>query len=254
MEVHECDQRKMTAIPLEDRPRERLVRNGAASLSNAELIAILLRTGAQGKNVSMLAKEFCELFNHELHILTTFHQDALIEYLTKTKKSLLPGLGLDKVTTLLAAMEFGRRVYKPNKDEMKPLKDPVLRASQIANFMFSEVAYNAEENFWAIYLDAKQSIIHDKPFQITRGLDTHTLIDPKSIFKPACMLNASSVIIVHNHPSGNVTPSEADIRTTNHLIAAGKTIGIPIKDHIIIGRANIPPHYASLRAQDVCQF
>lgn len=254
MDIKEFDPRKMGDIPKDERPRERLLREGASSLSNADLVAILLRTGVVGKNVHMLAREFCDLFNNEFHTLTTFHQEALIEFLTKTKKEILPGLGVDKVTTLLAAMEFGRRVYKPSQEEMRPLKDPILRASQIANFMFSEVAYNAEENFWALYLDAKQSIIHNKPYLITRGLDTHTLIDPKSIYKNACMVNATSVIVVHNHPSGDVTPSEADIRTTNHLIAAGKTLGIPIKDHIIIGRANIPPHYASLRARALCNF
>ncbi len=252
MNESETHHQSMKELPEEFRPREKLLRHGAQTLTNEDLVAILLRTGVSGKNVYHLAKDFCRLFDNQLHRLTTFEQDTLFSHIKN--QDFLKGIGSDKFATLIAAMEFGRRIYKPTKDEMKPLKDPILRAKQIAEFMFSEVAYNAHENFWAIYLDIRQTIINDRPYAITQGLDSHTLIDPKSIYKKACLLNATSVIIVHNHPSGDVTPSEADIRTTNHLIEAGKAIGIPIKDHIIIGRADIAPHYCSLRARNLCEF
>jgi DNA repair protein RadC len=248
------DTRRLQELPKDSLPRERLIRSGVQSLTNEELIAILLRTGLPNKNVFQIAREFCHKFNNEFHTITNFNQEALIDFITKNEETKIDGIGLNKLLILIAAMEFGRRVYKPTDEEMKALAKPILSASEVARFMFTTVAYNAEENFWAIYLDTKQTIIYQKPFLITRGLDTHTLINPKSIFRQACFLNASSVIIVHNHPSGDVTPSEADIRTTQHLIDAGKAIGIPIKDHIIIGRANIPPHYTSLRARDLCTF
>lgn len=251
----EIEERKPSSIKNtlpENRPREKLLRHGAQTLTNADLVAILLRTGTREKSVPLLAKDFCDTFDNQLHLLTTYNQDALYDFIKNNPE--LKGIGSDKFVTLVAAMEFGRRIYKPTAEEMKPLKEPILRARQIADFMFSEVSYNAQENFWALFLDVRQSIINDKPYSITQGLDSHTLIDPKSIFRQAIHHNATSVIVVHNHPSGDITPSDADIRTTQHLIAAGKALGIPIKDHIIIGRADIPPHFCSLRARNLCNF
>lgn len=248
------DHRSMRQLPKESLPRERLKQYGIQHLTNEELIALLLRTGVKNKNVLELSREFCQKLHYAFHTLTTFEQDAFIETFARNPETRIEGLGENKLILLLAAMEFGRRVYRPTKEEMKSMTKPVLRASEIAHFMFSSVAYNAEENFWVIYLDAKQAIINDKPYKITTGLESHTLIDPKSIFRKACLLRASSLILVHNHPSGDVTPSDADIRTTKHLIKAGLTLGIPVKDHLILGRADIPPHYASLRARELCEF
>ena len=242
------DTRKMADLPACDRPRERLLRLGPAALSDAELLAILLRTGVTGCNVHELARRLAAalgglagLRTHDAATLTAFvRQDPALR-----------GIGPDKLATLHAALEVGARVFRP---DAKALRKPILRATQVAELMFAESTRLTREGFWALFLDRRHVPLRPEPELLTLGLGAQTLIDPQTLFRKAVMMGAHSLILVHNHPSGDVSPSAQDIETTRALIAAGRVLGIPVIDHVIIGRPDISPSHLSLRSQALCDF
>ncbi len=249
---HTPDTRKMTDLPEEQRPRERLITQGAHTLSNEELIAILLRTGIKGCNVFELAHRFCRRFS-PITKLRGFSVSELKGYLKQplADGDAILGIGNDKLTTLLAAIELGARVFGR---ETQNLSKPMVTPRDIATFMFADTSRYEREGFWAIYVDHHRRLIQQQPELITLGLRTQTVIEPSALFRRAIMLGAHGIYIVHNHPSGDVRPSEEDVTTTERLIAAGHTLGITIHDHIILGRPDTTPAYFSLRANDTCAF
>lgn len=242
------DTRRMADLPEGDRPRERLLRLGAGALSDAELLAILLRTGVTGCNVHELARRLASALGG-LAGLRTHDAPSLAAFVRREPS--LRGVGPDKLATLLAALEVGARVFRP---DAKALRKPILRAAQVAELMFSESTRLAREGFWALFLDRRRVPLRPVPDLITLGLGAQTLIDPQTLFRKAVMLDAHSLILVHNHPSGDVSPSAQDVETTRALVAAGRVLGIPVLDHVIVGRPDVSPTYLSLRAKELCAF
>jgi DNA repair protein RadC len=239
---------RMKDVPEAERPREKLLARGAEALSDAELVAILLRTGIKGCNVCDLAKRLLENLTG-LDKIRTWDSHTLKTFIETSPA--LRGIGKDKLSTLLAAFEIGFRIYAPKE---KLTQGAVLTPAQAVSLIIDEVKHLNREAFWAIYLDKRRRPI-EQPQQLTLGIGAQTLIDPKTLFRRAVLFDAYAVIILHNHPSGNLDPSEADISTTRALIAAGKAVNIPLIDHIIVcppGRNS--PHYHSLRSHNDCIF
>ncbi len=238
----------MADLPEGDRPRERLFRLGPAALSDAELLAILLRTGIAGCNVHELARRLATALGG-LAGLRTYDAASLAAFVRQ--EPALRGIGPDKLATLQAALEVGARVFRP---DAKALRKPILRALQVAELMFAESSRLAREGFWALFLDRRRVPLRPEPDLLTLGLGAQTLIDPQTLFRKAVMLDAHCLILVHNHPSGDVTPSAQDVETTRALVAAGRVLGIPVLDHVIVGRPDVSPSYFSLRTHDLCAF
>lgn len=204
-------------MPKYERPREKLIKNGAKSLTNVELIAILLRTGNSKKSVIELSKDVLYKLE-ELSDLKTIDYNFL-------KK--IPGIKTAKATTILAAIELGRRL------ETLEFKTDVISSSHDAFNMFKHLKHETQEHFYCLYLNTRLAVI--KSELIYKGTVDQMVIHPREIFKKAVRHNASFIILIHNHPTGNADPSNADKKTTKMLKDAASIIDIEILDHIIIG-------------------
>lgn len=205
-------------VPLCERPREKLIEEGSSKLSNIELIAILLRTGTKNENVLELAEKVMYQLN-DISDLSSL----CLEELTSIK-----GIGLSKAVTILSAIELGKRIAIS-----KTKKIFFVTPEDVFNYFYPRMKDLKEENLYAIYLDIKGNVINIK--HLTKGTISSTLIDPKLIFKWAYKLSASSYLLVHNHPSGDPTPSIADLKITQEIIKQSKIIQLELIDHIIIG-------------------
>jgi DNA repair protein RadC len=212
-------------IPEADRPRERLIHCGPELMSTAELIAAIIGSGTKGASVMQLAHELTYLYGNKL-------ADVTIEELCRVK-----GMGKAKAVQLKAALCLGMRASKPA--EVK--KQRLLQAKEVYEFMKDELENEKRELLVAIFLDVKGCLICRKI--VTIGTLSRTLVHPREVFYFAIRHSASSLILVHNHPSGDPTPSNADRKVTENLIAVGKMMGIPLYDHVIIGHRR----YISLR-------
>lgn len=222
---------KIKEIPTLDRPRERLLNMGVKYLSNEDLLAILLKTGNKKSNVKELAlillKEVGEIPNLS---------DISYEQLAKIK-----GIGIAKATTILAAIELGKRI------NVKPLiRERLNSPEKIFNYYRYLIGSKKQEYFCCVYLDNQKRIIKDKIIFI--GTLNFSPVHPREIFKEAYLLSASSFVCIHNHPSNNPIPSKEDIITTKRLSEIGKLLGIPLVDHIIIGIDN---YYSMLEQGDI---
>jgi len=203
----------------EDRPREKLLLKGIASLSDAELIAILLGSGTRNLSAVDLAKQIMQHNNQNLHTLAR----QGVKDLQKFK-----GIGEAKAITLVSALELGRR-RKTTDIEIKP---QVKSSEDVFNYIQGDLADLPYEEFWILLLNRANRI--EKKIRISTGGVSGTVADPKLIYKYALENLASSIILVHNHPSGNKKPSEADCILTKKLIEAGKFLETPVLDHVII--------------------
>lgn len=202
----------------EDRPREKLLLKGKAALSEAELIAILLGSGTKTLSAVDLAKQILSAYGNNLHELARLG----VKELTKFK-----GVGEAKAISIIAALELGRR-----RKEAEVMKKPKITSSvDVFNLMKPELLDLAHEEFWILILNRSNLVI--KKQLISSGGVSGTVADPKIIFKSALEELASGIILIHNHPSSNLKPSEQDIRLTKQLIEAGKTLQIPVLDHLI---------------------
>lgn len=214
---------KIKDIPVLERPRERLESIGVNNLSNEELLSILFKTGTKNMSVK-------ELSNLVLKELDTFSDLKNINY-EKLKE--IKGIGKAKACELLAAIELGKRLsYK--FDNIKKIN--VKEARSIFEYYKDKLSDLKQEHFYCIYLDTKNKIIKDKLLFV--GTINQSLIHPREIFKEAYLVSASSIICIHNHPSGNIRPSQNDIKVTNNLISVSNIMGINFLDHIIIGDEN----------------
>lgn len=206
-------------IPKYERPRERFLKVGAENLSNIELISILLNSGT--KDIS--AYDLAKLILHNINDITD------LKDITLNKLKEIKGIGDVKAITLLSALELGKRVYyKKNISKIK-----MNSADKIYNFMKEELYNKNQEYFYALYLDSKKNLIDKKLLFI--GTINKSIVHPREIFKYAYLLSASSIICVHNHPSGDPLPSKEDIILTKKLKEISNIQGIQIIDHIIIG-------------------
>jgi DNA repair protein RadC len=210
---------KVKELPLDERPREKLILRGAQSLSDAELLAILIRTGKKGKSVIQIAIEMLK------------HYDSLGNLSTKsigelTKSS---GIGKDKATTLLASFEIGRRMAVQLKHNFsKSITSP----GEVAEIFIPLLGNELKEKFLVVCLNSSNKIVKHEIISVG-NLDS-SLVHPREVFKVAIENSSKSIILVHNHPSGNPEPSSEDISITKKLIEAGKIFDIPVFDHIIV--------------------
>ena len=204
----------------QDRPRERLVLEGAEALSNAELIAILLRTGLKGYSAIHIAQQLLAKFG-TLDGLAR----APLEELRQVK-----GVGRDKAVTLKAAFTLARKMAAEMRAESPLLDTP----ERIADLLREESRPQDVEQFRVVLLNTRRRLIGLET--ISQGTLDTLLVHPREVFKRAIAANASAVVLVHNHPSGDPTPSEADIKVTRDLIRAGQLLKIEVLDHVIIGR------------------
>jgi DNA repair protein RadC len=219
--------------PVSERPRERLAALGADSLSHAELIATLLRTGLKGVNVVEVGKQLLQKFG-TLHALA----QASVTDLQKVK-----GIGRDKAVTLVAAFALARKMAAELQTESPTLDSPenVVRLLRESNLAMQV------ETLQVVLLNTRRRLIRVE--QITDGTLDTLLVHPREVFKCAISANASAIVLAHNHPSGDPTPSEADIKVTRDLIRAGQLLKIEVLDHVILGRATASrtKDYSSLR-------
>lgn len=206
-------------LPISDRPRERFLKYGKENLSNNELISILLNNGTKNMSVKELSD----------NILKEINDISELKNLTLNKLKNIKGIGEVKAITLLSALELGKRVYyQNNKTKIK-----MNRADLIYEYLKDELINETQEHFYALYLDSKKNLIDKKLLFV--GTLNKSIVHPREIFKHAYLLSASSIIVVHNHPSGDTIPSKEDIILTKQLVEIGKINGILIIDHIIIG-------------------
>jgi DNA repair protein RadC len=206
-------------IPVNERPRERMMNYGANSLSNSELVALLLRTGSKKESVISLASR----------VLTYAQGLKSLTSLTYHELSGIYGVGPAKAIQLLAGIELGRRIGRA-----LPLdKYQILTPNDAAEFVMEELQYESQEHFLCVFLDTKNRVINKK--YIFKGTLNSSLVHPREIFREAIRHNSASVVCYHNHPSGDPTPSAEDIKVTRKLLKAGSILGIRLVDHVIIG-------------------
>ena len=217
---------KIKSLPLGDRPREKLIKNGPESLSDSELLAIILRTGNKKESV----------INVTSKLLGKYNIKSLSRQGIGTLKKEL-GIGDAKACQIVACFELGRRLAKFKEDKHSPVKN----AKDIAKIFIPEMGSLKREHLKGIYLDSRKRIIKEETIFI--GSLNESVIHPREIFQMALNENAAALILIHNHPSGNPEPSSQDIEITKELVEAGDILGIPVLDHIIIGSNK----YVSLR-------
>lgn len=210
-------------IPLNDRPREKMAANGAAVLTDAELIAILLRTGTAEKSAIDIASEMTAdggLYKRLAGI-------TRLNELTNIK-----GLGQAKAATVLAALEIGRRIASAKPIEKIHLSCP----QDVADFLMPRLRYAAKEQFVVILLNNKNKVIGTEV--VSEGSLSSSIVHPREVFAPAILHHAAAIMVAHNHPSGDPKPSTEDEEVTRLLLRSGKVLGIPMIDHVIIGDGN----------------
>ncbi|MEO7677818.1 MAG: DNA repair protein RadC [Verrucomicrobiota bacterium] len=217
-----------------DRPRERLAAKGPGALSHGELIAILLRTGLQGMNAVEVGNYLISQFGNSLQALAKASVDDLRK---------VPGIGRDKAVTLMAAFELAKRMAAELHGESPTLDNP----EAIADFLREDNRAFNVERFQILLLNTRRKLIRVE--QISDGTLDTILVHPREVFRSAISANASAIVLLHNHPSGDPTPSEADIKVTRDLIRAGQLLKIEVLDHVILGRrtAERQKDYSSLR-------
>ena len=220
-------------LPAQDRPRERLAANGAEKLSSAELVAILLRTGLKGMSAIHVAEQLLRQFGSLENLAR-----APLEELRKVK-----GIGRDKAVTLKAAFTLARKMAEELRHESPVLDTP----ERIADLLREDHRHANAETFQVVLLNTRRRLI--KVETLSQGTLDTILVHPRDVFRSAITANAAAIVVVHNHPSGDPTPSEADIKVTRDLIRAGQLLKIDVLDHVILGRATPerPKEYASLR-------
>ena len=203
----------------EERPRETLLKKGETYLSDSELLAILINNGTRDKSAITLAREIIETSDGIRNL-----SNITVEELSKIK-----GIGLAKACRIISALELGRRVSVAS--EMQKFK--ITSPQDIANVYMEELRYKKKEIFRVVLLNTKNVIIGSK--DISEGSLNASIVHPREVFLEAIKKSANKMILMHNHPSGDPTPSSEDINITKRLISAGQIVGIEILDHVIIG-------------------
>lgn len=215
-------QKKLTLkdLPDEDKPREKLMSHGKKQLSNAELIAILLRTGVQGKSAIAMAQEVLASSGNSLTALS--QADA------QHFKS-IHGMALAKTATLMAALELGWRMQSELSAERKLV---IGNSADLYNYMLPLLADLDHEEFWAVYLNNSHKVLGRQ--RISMGGQSDTNVDLRILFRGALEHKATIILAAHNHPSGSLRPSSADKALTRRIYEAGNLLGIKLEEHLII--------------------
>lgn len=220
-EPQNYENRKLTIKEwsVQDRPREKYAKNGAVALSDAELIAILLRTGNSAESAVDLAKKLLAVSGNSLNNLSNMSLREL---------SQIKGIGQAKAIALLTAFELGKRIRSEKVEESLQ----ILSSRDVVNLMQDKIAYLDHEEFWAIYLNQANRILHT--CQISKGGISTTGVDTRIVMQEAVLNKATQIILCHNHPSGSVRPSRADIQLTEKLHHAAELMDLLLVEHIII--------------------
>lgn len=200
-------------LPESERPREKLEDNGVEALSDAELLAILLRTGIKGKNVKELSYEILEEFSLEKLSEASMNDFKDLEGISKVKAGQLKAIG-----------ELGLRLQREERDKIKNLSDVKARVE--------DLKFKSSEILRVFYLNSGNEIVAEKEFE---GAVSNVSVNPKKIFSEALKNDAEAFILCHNHPSGEARPTEQDIDFTEDLIRSGRSLGLDVLDHVIVG-------------------
>lgn len=221
-EIHSSKPLPITEWKEEDRPREKMLIQGKKSLTDSELIAILLRTGIKGATAIDLAKSILQQANGQL---TALARQEVFDLQSNHK-----GLGMAKAVTVLAALELGNRMLRENCDSND---DIIHDSSDLFRHTASDIINLPHEEFWAVYITQRNKISWKQ--RIGAGGLTQTTVDLRIIFRAALEHNAVSIAVVHNHPSGRLQPSQPDKELTKRIAEAGRILHIKLLDHLIVG-------------------
>ncbi len=210
---------KIQDVPKSERPRERLLQYGATHLSNKELIALLLGSGTRNESVLDLSNR----------VLMHFEGIKLLRNATIEELTAIKGIGPAKGVIMLAALELGDRLNRYKPSERYVVRSP----EDGADYVMEEMRLLDQEHFIALFLNTKNQIIHSQTIFI--GTLNSSVVHPREIFREAVRRSSASIIVAHNHPSGDPTPSPEDINVTKRLVKAGRIMGIELLDHLVIG-------------------
>lgn len=228
-------------MPSRQRPREEMERLGVSNVSDHVLLAIVLRSGVRGVNVVDLARDLINRYGS----LTNLAR-ASIDELADTK-----GLGKVKAQVLAATLQLAKRLTEESIPGTYTVRSPM----DAVRLLREETRTLEEEVFWTLLLDAKNHL-KVPPQNITKGLLDASLVHPREVFRPAIKSSSAAVVLVHNHPSGDPTPSAEDVRITKQLVEAGRIVDIRVLDHVIIGAASAQKgaDFLSLRETGLVDF
>lgn len=211
---------KVMDLPVEERPRERLLEFGKEQLSSEELLAIILKSGSGGKSVKEISQDILVMANGISHL-----KDITYSQLTSIK-----GIGQAQALTILSVIELGKRIFELPVHQEKVILNT---SDKIYNYMKYQLLDKKQEYFYCLYVNNKNELLERK--LLFMGTVNRSVVHPREVFKNAYLCSASGIICVHNHPSGDITPSREDIHLTKSLVELGKVNGIPVVDHIIVG-------------------
>jgi DNA repair protein RadC len=229
---------RVADLPVSDRPRERLMDKGSHTLTEAELIAILLGTGqGPGKLSAVGLGQYLlqQLGQHQRNPLTVLRDIHVSELM------MIPGIGPAKATAIVAAIELGKRAFSSLPDAPTVIENPEAAAALLAN----QLMWQTQERFAVLLLDVKHRLLGTQIISI--GTATETIAHPRDIFREVIRQGATRVIVAHNHPSGQTDPSPEDITLTRQLLSGAQLLSIPLLDHLILGNGS----FSSMR-QTTC--
>jgi DNA repair protein RadC len=206
-------------VPHEERPRERMQQFGAQALSNAELLAILLRTGTYAESAVRLAQKVL-IEAGSLRNLVDMNMEQLMT---------IKGIGSAKALQIQASIELGRRLARTSMSDTITIRSP----QDVSTYLMEDLRYLQKEHFVCLFLNTKNHVIGQET--LSMGSLNASIVHPREVFRAAIKRSSASIICVHNHPSGDPTPSPEDIQMTARLVEAGQIIGIEVLDHIILG-------------------
>ena len=207
-------------LPEVERPREKMLEKGSEALSNTELIAILIGNGQKNESAMVLASKILSIRDDGINFLLTATPEELLN---------ISGIGDAKACRIAAAVELGKRMSGGNGKTKPKFGSP----EEIAALFMEEMRCETKEYFRILLLNTRNEMIGKELISI--GNITSSIVDPRDVFKPAVKRGAASIVLIHNHPSGNPEPSDADLQVTNRLIKAGELLEIRVLDHLIIG-------------------
>lgn len=241
-QFYPLSERTVLQIPEQERPRELFDRLGAEQMSDKHLIAILLRSGIKGRNVVDMAEG----------LLREYGSLSALAEVSTSDLSRIKGMGRVRAQVLRASFELSRRLSASQKQATAVVRTPPEAVAALRSHVSAE--QREFETFWVLLLDTKYRL-RRPPVEITRGILDASLVHPREVFKEAVRSNSAALILMHNHPSGDPTPSAEDVRITRQLVEAGRVVGIDVLDHVIIGRGQAGGRdHVSLRESGLVSF
>ena len=241
--AYEISLSRIKDLPGHRRPREVALEAGISNVPDEVLVAILLRAGTRGQSVIDLARQVLDRHQGSLARLAAASHDELLGLRIK-------GLGPVKILELRAALELGRRAAGERNEALPLVREP----AHVLALLQKETAQLDQETFWVLMLDQKYRL-RRAPEAVTKGILDASFAHPREVFREAIRMAAAAIIVAHNHPSGDPTPSAEDVRATRQLVETGKIVGIQLLDHIVIGgKKPHPAPYVSLREAGLVDF